>query len=450
MANPMLGIYISSALGAKALINYLTMPLLIPNFGSSVKFSSLLSKFAGVPVWPETYTMKAPATSGKQVVIRSGGAERITDNYLPEPRVWTIDGYLKGVSFTLTSLLSTMQIPTKGSLVASSVVTKAASGALLQLYINILENMRQSRTPFTFRTSNGELVSSLLIDFQINETAEIENVKAVHLVVEEFLGMELLDGTQLTLASKSVPESGSIFGNPTSIGVAAGISAVKALGAYTALAFMQEANLASTDATYNEKTQKIVETKPPVRTTNNKSASFASFFNTMQTGDTFYYAELPSTVISTTQADGTVVYYDNFNVTINNMGGTLYLTVARDLDSLIWRLTEKYVVAGEVLFESSSLLAFNSIMHSTSEVYSMCFLVVTVPEAPVSPSTVVAEPDPGDYPAGKEDPAYILALAEYIQNQTLWTTYKQELETYSAAFITAFSTCKVALIRKNA
>lgn len=244
---------VTSAMSAKALLNYLTTPLISPNkqdsmFKSvSAGWGSLLNNYVGVPIWTEEYSDDAKAAQGLQLVIRStGGAEKISDNYVPEPRKFILNGYLKGITFSLTSVLSTMGVPTGGSLAVSSIVSTAQNAALLQVQKNVLRYLRASRRPFNFRTTEGETVQCLMDDLRFDEKPDAENVKRVHIELTEWNALALDDtGEQGTTGSK--PESGSMFGSWKSVGVVAAQAAVLAAGS-TALSFMANKGLLSSGA----------------------------------------------------------------------------------------------------------------------------------------------------------------------------------------------------------
>ena len=196
---------------------------------------------------------------------------------------------------------------------------------------------------------------------------------------------------------------------------------------------MSTLQLVETDTTYS------------TRAANDKSASFVSIVNAMKDTDSLYYAELPSSIVSTS-SDGAVSFADHFQVAFSNMGGTLTLTFRRSEDTNLWFVDESFVKGSVTVFEANVRLLFNVVYHPNSAYYSFAFLVKNVPVAPVSPSAVITVPDPSDYAGGKDDPAYIAAYAAYLSNGVAWSEYFAENAVFASRMMSALSSSVLVFV----
>jgi hypothetical protein len=174
----------------------------IPIFGSSparvLKQLLTLPMLAFIPIHPTSFTVKRTAEVSTQLLISQTlqGKQFVTDNIAPGPRIWTFEGYIKGIPYLE---LSSWFMP---SLTAQKLV---------------LDRAHLSRLPVLFRTDEGEIVQVFIRSLTFNKTPDTMNALQVSADVQEINYLNIVtNAANVTATEKaftlSVPELGTAQG----------------------------------------------------------------------------------------------------------------------------------------------------------------------------------------------------------------------------------------------
>ena len=182
----------------------------------------------GIPIFAYSQQEDGVNSIGKQIMLRSGavGAQSITDNVVPQPREFTVEGYLAH------PLQSTAVPEVSFALKALNSYTQPVVLNLIKSYFRFLRNLRE---PFNFITKDGEAVPVLMKDYRFTEEPESQYATKVSVTMQEYIALTL-DGDVYELLN--APTIGSIFGKPstlTSIGAKGLSNTIKAIRDYASL-----------------------------------------------------------------------------------------------------------------------------------------------------------------------------------------------------------------------
>lgn len=179
----------------------------------------------GIPIFAYSQQENGVNNIGKQVMLRSGavGTQVVTDNVAPQPREFTVEGYLAHPT------QSTAVPEANFALKALNSYTQPIVLNMIKSYFRFLRNLRE---PFTFVTKDGEAIPVLMKDYRFIEEPESQYATKVSITVQEFIALNL-DGSTYELLN--APTIGSIFGKPstlTSIATKGMSNTVKAISDY--------------------------------------------------------------------------------------------------------------------------------------------------------------------------------------------------------------------------
>ena len=149
----------------------------------------------GFPVYTDNFEETVSNNIGEQVLVagvensnigsfsanNAGILHKVADNIVPEPRKWSMHGYL-GYSSNNIFANVTRMIP----LNFGSFIDKFGRETLLSIikeYVRFLANVRK---PFKFTTPEGETVPALIKDCKFSNKAENKNFIEVDLEIQEF------------------------------------------------------------------------------------------------------------------------------------------------------------------------------------------------------------------------------------------------------------------------
>lgn len=133
-----------------------------------------------VPIYATSHKVTREAVVSTSMVMSqsNGNKQFVTDNVAPQPRVWTISGYLK----SLVPWLET------GVVVYPTII--------LQKYV--LDRAMLSRKVIPFKTKDSEFVDVVIKSLNMTDDPKAENTCMIDVVVQEM--------TYLTALSGSLPD----------------------------------------------------------------------------------------------------------------------------------------------------------------------------------------------------------------------------------------------------
>lgn len=159
----------------------------------------------GFPVYTDHFEEIVANNIGEQVLVagvensNSGGLSandagilhKVADNIVPEPRKWSMHGYL-GYSSNNIFANVTRMIPFN----IGSFIDKFGRETLLSTIKEYVRFLANARKPFKFTTPEGETVPALIKDCKFSNKAENKNFIEVDLEIQEFryLGVVASEG----------------------------------------------------------------------------------------------------------------------------------------------------------------------------------------------------------------------------------------------------------------
>lgn len=154
----------------------------------------------GFPIYTDNVVEGISNNIGEQVLVGGMGSEtgqlyKIADNIVPNPRSWTIHGYMGFANGNVLSRLMN-SIPVVGSF-----IRKFGRDTLLSLIKEYMRYISNARKPFRFYTAEGEEVPALIKSCKFTNKAENTNFIEVDLEIQEFRYLVLFD--PLTQVAKS-------------------------------------------------------------------------------------------------------------------------------------------------------------------------------------------------------------------------------------------------------
>lgn len=149
----------------------------------------------GFPVYTDNFEETVTNNIGEQVLVagvensnignfsanNAGILHKVADNIVPEPRKWSMHGYL-GYSSNNIFANVTRMIP----LNFGSFIEKFGRETLLSIIKEYVRFLANARKPFKFTTPEGETVPALIKDCKFSNKAENKNFIEVDLEIQEF------------------------------------------------------------------------------------------------------------------------------------------------------------------------------------------------------------------------------------------------------------------------
>ena len=149
----------------------------------------------GFPVYTDNIEETVANNIGEQVLVagvensnigsfsanNAGILHKVADNIVPEPRKWSMHGYL-GYSSNNIFANVTRMIP----LNFGSFIDKFGRETLLSIIKEYVRFLANARKPFKFTTPEGETVPALIKDCKFSNKAENKNFIEVDLEIQEF------------------------------------------------------------------------------------------------------------------------------------------------------------------------------------------------------------------------------------------------------------------------
>ena len=193
----------------RGLVN-VTSYFTLPSIGALYRDTSVtervgLSKFLfmaidflklGFPVYTDHFEEVVANNIGEQVLVagvensNSGGysandagiLHKVADNIVPEPRKWSMHGFLGYASNNIFADVRRTQMP----LGLGNFVVKFGRETLLSTIKEYVRFLANARKPFKFTTPEGETIPALIKDCKFSNKAENKNFIEVDLEIQEF------------------------------------------------------------------------------------------------------------------------------------------------------------------------------------------------------------------------------------------------------------------------
>jgi len=150
----------------------------------------------GFPVYTDHFEEIVANNIGEQVLVagvensNSGGfsandagiLHKVADNIVPEPRKWSMHGYLGYSSNNIFANVTTGILPFN----IGSFIDKFGRETLLSTIKEYVRFLANARKPFKFTTPEGETIPALIKDCKFSNKAENKNFIEVDLEIQEF------------------------------------------------------------------------------------------------------------------------------------------------------------------------------------------------------------------------------------------------------------------------
>lgn len=150
----------------------------------------------GFPVYTDHFEEVVANNIGEQVLVagvensNSGGysandagiLHKVADNIVPEPRKWSMHGFLGYASNNIFADVRRTQMP----LGLGNFVVKFGRETLLSTIKEYVRFLANARKPFKFTTPEGEAIPALIKDCKFSNKAENKNFIEVDLEIQEF------------------------------------------------------------------------------------------------------------------------------------------------------------------------------------------------------------------------------------------------------------------------
>lgn len=145
----------------------------------------------GFPVYADHVTESMTNDIGEQTLVSAMGTDagtlqKVADNIVPQPRMWTLHGYIGYSDDNLFTSVGYSEIIT--------IIKKFGRGTLLTVLKEYIRFLANARRPFHFNTSEGESVPAFIKSFKFNNVAENINFVEVDLEIQEFRYVALQNG----------------------------------------------------------------------------------------------------------------------------------------------------------------------------------------------------------------------------------------------------------------
>lgn len=145
----------------------------------------------GFPVYADHMAESMANDIGEQTLVSAMGTDagtlqKVADNIVPQPRMWTLHGYIGYSDDNLFASVGYSEIIT--------IIKKFGRGTLLTVLKEYIRFLANARRPFHFNTSEGESVPAFIKSFKFNNVAENINFVEVDLEIQEFRYVALQNG----------------------------------------------------------------------------------------------------------------------------------------------------------------------------------------------------------------------------------------------------------------
>lgn len=155
----------------------------------------------GFPVYTDSFEEIVANNIGEQVLVagvensnsglsaaNAGILHKVADNIVPEPRKWSMHGYLGYSSNNIFENVTRM-IPIN----IGSFIDKFGRETLLSTIKEYVRFLANARKPFKFTTPEGETIPALIKDCKFSNKAENKNYIEVDLDIQEFRYIGIVD-----------------------------------------------------------------------------------------------------------------------------------------------------------------------------------------------------------------------------------------------------------------
>ena len=150
----------------------------------------------GFPVYTDHFEEVVANNIGEQVLVagvensnngsfsanNAGILHKVADNIVPEPRRWSMHGFLGYASNNIFADVRRTQMP----LGLGNFVVKFGRETLLSIIKEYVRFLANARKPFKFTTPEGETIPALIRDCKFSNKAENKNFIEVDLEIQEF------------------------------------------------------------------------------------------------------------------------------------------------------------------------------------------------------------------------------------------------------------------------
>ena len=150
----------------------------------------------GFPVYTDHFEEVVANNIGEQVLVagvensnigsfsanNAGILHKVADNIVPEPRRWSMHGFLGYASNNIFADVRRTQMP----LGLGNFVVKFGRETLLSIIKEYVRFLANARKPFKFTTPEGETIPALIKDCKFSNKAENKNFIEVDLEIQEF------------------------------------------------------------------------------------------------------------------------------------------------------------------------------------------------------------------------------------------------------------------------
>ena len=150
----------------------------------------------GFPVYTDNFEEIVANNIGEQVLVagvensnngsfsanNAGILHKVADNIVPEPRRWSMHGFLGYASNNIFADVRRTQMP----LGLGNFVVKFGRETLLSIIKEYVRFLANARKPFKFTTPEGETIPALIKDCKFSNKAENKNFIEVDLEIQEF------------------------------------------------------------------------------------------------------------------------------------------------------------------------------------------------------------------------------------------------------------------------
>ena len=166
-------------------------------------------KNLGFPVYTDHFEEIVTNNIGEQVLVagvensnngsfsanNAGILYKVADNIVPEPRRWSMHGYLGYSSNNIIADVTRMT-PIIGNImtpILGNIIEKFGRETYLSIVKEYVRFLANARKPFKFTTPEGESIPALLKDCKFSNKAENKNFIEVDLEIQEFRYLGIVD-----------------------------------------------------------------------------------------------------------------------------------------------------------------------------------------------------------------------------------------------------------------
>ena len=155
----------------------------------------------GFPVYTDNFEEIVANNIGEQVLVagvensnngsfsanNAGILHKVADNIVPEPRRWSMHGYL---GYSSNNIIADV---TRMTPIIGNTIEKFGRETYLSIVKEYVRFLANARKPFKFTTPEGESIPALLKDCKFSNKAENKNFIEVDLEIQEFRYLGIVD-----------------------------------------------------------------------------------------------------------------------------------------------------------------------------------------------------------------------------------------------------------------